>query len=211
MKIFVTSDTHFGHVRVAELRGFDTVADHDRELVDRWNNTVGVEDIVYHLGDFSMNLKALSVVSELNGSVNLVAGNHDQCWHRRSKTRDVRIAVGRAAGYLNAGFHQVFTSGTILMEVHGKDVVLSHLPVVGDHQSQDRYLERRPFPGDLPVLCGHVHAQWRTCQKQLNVGVDVNDLRPIRIEEALREVSGLTGMGAEGPMTVGPWNHLGFG
>jgi calcineurin-like phosphoesterase family protein len=54
-RVFVTSDTHFGHKRVIEFeaahRPFATIEEHDRELIARWNATVKPKDTVWHLGD----------------------------------------------------------------------------------------------------------------------------------------------------------------
>ncbi len=51
--IFLTSDTHFGHGRILELshRPFDSIEQHDDEIVRRWNEVVGPKDTVIHLGD----------------------------------------------------------------------------------------------------------------------------------------------------------------
>ena len=50
---YFTSDTHFGSPRTLELskRPFNSVREMDRTIISNWNNTVGEEDIVYHLGD----------------------------------------------------------------------------------------------------------------------------------------------------------------
>lgn len=53
-KIWFTSDTHFGHARTLELskRPFDNVLQMDWTMVANWNELVGDEDRVFHLGDF---------------------------------------------------------------------------------------------------------------------------------------------------------------
>lgn len=50
---YVTSDTHFSYARISELadRPFASAAEMDAELVRRWNDTVGHDDVVLHLGD----------------------------------------------------------------------------------------------------------------------------------------------------------------
>ena len=81
-KIYVVSDTHFGHRKVIEFeavnRPFKTIEDHDRELVERWNATVRKEDTVWHLGDvFFGGREAHGILAALNGVKRLVLGNHD--------------------------------------------------------------------------------------------------------------------------------------
>ena len=47
-RIFVTSDTHFGHDRefLWGPRGFENHVDHDREVIRRWNEVVGKNEYV---------------------------------------------------------------------------------------------------------------------------------------------------------------------
>lgn len=215
MGIFVTSDTHFGHIFVASLRGFDNVAEHDAFLQDRWNSVVSPSDTVYHLGDLTASVRDLDALSRihLNGRLILVAGNHDGCWHRHHRPRDVREAIGRVPDYVRAGVGVIFTSGAVALNPDGRGKVLfSHLPVEGDHTESDRYSDARPGHGEMPVLCGHVHDSWRTRPgwRQLNVGVDVNGFTPIPLSVALREVRALPGVGASGASVEGPWNDMGL-
>lgn len=83
--IFLTSDTHFGHARITEFynydgtktRPWDSVEEMDEEMVERWNETVGPTDKVYHLGDVVINRKSLPILDRLNGKKVLIKGNHD--------------------------------------------------------------------------------------------------------------------------------------
>lgn len=80
-RIFVTSDTHFGHDRefLWGPRGFESHVDHDREVIRRWNETVGENDIVYHLGDVMLgdNAYGMGCLGMLNGHIKIIPGNHD--------------------------------------------------------------------------------------------------------------------------------------
>lgn len=80
-KVFVISDTHFGHKRIIEFektaRPFATIEEHDRELVARWNAVVTKRDTVWHLGDVYFGKNGHHVLLELNGYKKLVLGNHD--------------------------------------------------------------------------------------------------------------------------------------
>jgi calcineurin-like phosphoesterase family protein len=83
--VFLTSDTHFGHVNICNftnydgspVRPWDSVEEMDEEMVKRWNNTVGPKDKVYHLGDVVINRKSLQILDRLNGDKVLIKGNHD--------------------------------------------------------------------------------------------------------------------------------------
>ena len=49
-------------------------------IIERWNNCVKKDDIVYHLGDVFMGADkkaALKMVQRLNGKIYLAYGNHD--------------------------------------------------------------------------------------------------------------------------------------
>ena len=85
--VFLTSDTHFGHAGVCQftrpdnptvkLRPWDTAEEMDEEMVRRWNDRVGPNDKVYHLGDVVINRRALPILDRLNGDKVLIRGNHD--------------------------------------------------------------------------------------------------------------------------------------
>jgi calcineurin-like phosphoesterase family protein len=83
--VFLTSDTHFGHVNICNftnydgspVRPWDAVEEMDEEMVKRWNDTVGPKDKVYHLGDVVINRKSLQILDRLNGDKVLIKGNHD--------------------------------------------------------------------------------------------------------------------------------------
>ena len=83
MRIFFTSDLHFGHENVLKFdeRPFETVEEMDEELIRRWNNKVDKGDLVYVLGDLiwkTANNEALSILKRLNGQIILIKGNHDR-------------------------------------------------------------------------------------------------------------------------------------
>ena len=86
-KIFYTSDTHFQHDRIIELsnRPFRDVAEMDDTLIRNWNSVVGPQDIVWHLGDFSLKLgqteRLAWIFHELAGIKRLILGNHDYRRH----------------------------------------------------------------------------------------------------------------------------------
>lgn len=80
-KVYVISDTHFGHKNIigfeAAHRPFATILEHDRELLARWNAVVTKRDTVWHLGDVFFGKDGHLILAELNGYKKLVLGNHD--------------------------------------------------------------------------------------------------------------------------------------
>ena len=79
--IWLISDTHLGHNKtfIWKARGFDSVWDMNNAIIERWNEVVKYDDIVYHLGDVMMgDLDAgIKLVKQLNGKIRLAIGNHD--------------------------------------------------------------------------------------------------------------------------------------
>lgn len=79
---YYISDTHFGHANIMRYdnRPFHTTDEMDEELIKRWNSSVGDDDIVYVLGDFSFHKenKTLEIMDRLNGKIVLIKGNHDK-------------------------------------------------------------------------------------------------------------------------------------
>lgn len=142
-RTFFTSDSHFFHKNIigycdrpwnsgTDSEGKLIVTDDDvfrmnEDMVTRWNETVGKDDVVWHLGDFCLGKKEnydwlfpiderdsegnpIHRSSRLNGKINLVLGNHD--------TRKYSF-------YSAMPFHRVYDKPVMLDGF----VVLSHEPM----------------------------------------------------------------------------------
>jgi calcineurin-like phosphoesterase family protein len=161
MAIFFTSDTHFGHGGALGLyrRPFASVAAMNKALVERWNETVGPDDEVWHLGDFAIRQR-LPVVADLlvrlNGRKHLVAGNNDP-----PETRELK------------GWESV--QSYVEIEVDGVSLVLCHYP----------FRSWRGMGKGWVNLHGHSHGRLKPQPRQFDVGVDVWSFRPISLSEIL--------------------------
>src|ERR1700722_3017579 len=105
MTIFITSDQHYFHSKVREYcsRNFATVEEMNEALIANHNAVVQDNDIVWHLGDFSLSEKVVPLIlPRLKGTHYLVAGNHDKCYPARNKKSDE--AKKR---YIEYGFKEV--------------------------------------------------------------------------------------------------------
>jgi calcineurin-like phosphoesterase family protein len=111
-KVWVISDTHFGHKLMAETRGFNGDIDaHDQALFDAWNAAVSPVDTVWHLGDVYFR-EGHKWLHRLHGDKRLCLGNHD------AQKAEVLARNFKLYG---------------MVEVRG--VLLSHMPV---HEAQLR-------------------------------------------------------------------------
>lgn len=158
MAVFFTSDTHFGHGGALGLfrRPFASVAEMDEAMVRRWNETVCAGDEVWHLGDLAVGRKPDRIhelLAGLNGTKHLIAGNND----------------GPAA--VEAP-HWASVQHYAELEIGDRLLVLCHYPF----RSWNRMAR-----GAIN-LHGHSHGRLDPLPRQLDVGVDVHDFRPIPFE-----------------------------
>ncbi|TXH43262.1 MAG: hypothetical protein E6Q97_34330 [Desulfurellales bacterium] len=178
--IWYTSDTHFGHARIAEfcpqrvgwfgMNGPNDIDKMNEMLVLAWNAQVEPGDIVYHLGDFAMGQidKTLNYVSRLNGDIRLILGNHDR--PSRAYSKSVEKQMEWEQHYLDAGFTSLSYEQPHAVE--GVTFWVAHFPYTGDTQGEDRHAEFRMEDRGEVLVHGHVHDMWQVNGRQINVGWD---------------------------------------
>ena len=169
--IWFTSDTHFGHENVLEFEdrynrlGVKDINEHDQELISRWNKAVMKNDLVFILGDFSFHKaeKTMDILKQLNGDKVLIKGNHD-CIYLEDKKFDKSL------------YKAIYDYKEI--KYKNKHFVLMHYPIL-------RFKHQDKEENEWVHLFGHIHS--RPIQipiKSYNVGVDVNEYKPINIDVA---------------------------
>jgi len=78
VKTWITSDHHFSHQKLVEVRGFKSVDEMNEAMIKAWNDTVSPKDKIYHLGDFCLGGQdKIHIAQRLNGNKALILGNHD--------------------------------------------------------------------------------------------------------------------------------------
>ena len=116
---YYIADLHFGHTNCLAFdnRPFLNIEDHDKTLIENWNNVVGYDDDVYILGDISWHnaTKTIEIFNQLNGNKHLIIGNHDA---KLLRSREVRNLFVEIRDYKE-----------ITLD-NGKGIVLSHYPIV---------------------------------------------------------------------------------
>lgn len=183
-EMFFISDTHFGHANILNfttyegerLRHFDTVEEMDEHMVKQWNDTVGPNDTVYHLGDVTMNAKFLPIVGRLNGRKKLVRGNHDTA--KLSKYSQFFVQIHGA---------KVFA----MPRKYGGGFIATHIPI--HEQSLARFKAN---------VHGHLHAnnvlmsKWYTKKdvikvedpRYINVSVEQINYTPIHFDAIVERI-----------------------
>ena len=162
MAVLFTADTHFGDARTLRFhaRPFADVAEMDREMIRRWNDAVGPEDEVWHLGDFASGRgldRAGAVLAALHGRKHLITGNNDP---------DAVAALPDWAGV--APYAEIEREDTRLVLCH---YALRTWNGVGR--------------GALD-LHGHSHGRLAPLPRQRDVGVDVWQFAPVRLDRLRR-------------------------
>lgn len=80
MKICVgfASDLHLGHIKASINRGYASVEEHDRAVIDKLKSQCNKRTLLWVLGDVAMRPQSLQLLAEVPGQKRLVRGNHDQ-------------------------------------------------------------------------------------------------------------------------------------
>jgi calcineurin-like phosphoesterase family protein len=180
-KIWLTSDTHFGHNQpfIYEPRGFNTTWGHDKSIIENWNNLVDMDDDVYHLGDIMLgdNDYGLSCLKQLKGRIHIIRGNHDTdtrmglyrtCWNV------VEVCEGKFLRYERYHFY------------------LSHYPCLTSNNDVDKPLKARTIS-----LCGHSHTndKFQDMDKGLiyHCELDAHDNKLILIDDIIEDIKNYKG------------------
>ena len=120
MEYFI-SDLHINHAKIIEYdaRPFADVEEMNRVLIENWNNVVNEDDIVFHLGDFSVGgaVEWTNLLDQLHGRIFLILGNHDN-----HSLKDRRFSIL---------FDEIVPYKEITDNTNGKNynLVLSHYPI----------------------------------------------------------------------------------
>lgn len=198
MRIWFTSDFHFGHENIIKFcnRPCVDVEHMNQYLVRNYNNLVDDDDLCYILGDFAFaNSKTIShILKSMKGRKILIRGNHDR---------------GTMDKY---PFEFVFDE--LVLTYKGIRFRLSHYPYFVDEYEKSfgsdlRYACKRPVyrPGEV-LLHGHTHLAPKDIKRcedviwsssrygdsmskkiSLDVGVDGHNWCPWQIDEIIKELN----------------------
>lgn len=157
-RVFVTSDLHLGHKNIARYRGFNTIEEHDNLIINNWNKSVSKKDLVYLLGDITMELMDLSIVNKLNGNKNLILGNHE-----RANISEYLKYFNKVYGIKKYRGYWLSHAPIHPSELRGKKNIHGHI--------HNNYVKRLLFFND---------------KRYINACLDVNDYNPIEFNELIK-------------------------
>lgn len=165
--IWFFSDPHYFHKNVIKFcnRPFLSVEQMNYTMLERYNEKVKPQDIVYFLGDFSFGTveQTEEILKQLNGNIHFCRGNHD-----------------RPLNNLHKYFVSVFDLKTISIKdddaINGiQHIQLCHYPLLSfDRQHYGSWM-----------LHGHQHNNipFDPLVRRVDVGVDKWNFYPVSYEE----------------------------
>lgn len=175
-KVFFTADTHFGQERALTLsrRPFKSVKDMDEYMIEQWNDIVGPNDYVYHLGDFG----DYSIRPRLNGNIHLILGNYDISFIDTIKADEEKLEM------LKSYFIDIDNSAVLKIED-----LNTNIENIKDKVST-LYMVHKPIDcvRDISIafnLFGHIHGRQKVKRYGIDVGVDANFFRPMSADDVV--------------------------
>ena len=161
MKRWITADWHLGEDRFAIMqRPFKTQMEMIEYLIQKHNEVVSPEDLVYVVGDvvYQKYPEFLEYVDKFNGRKYIIRGNHDRVF------TDIQLLGVFDDEPTNEG-------KGIELEVAGIPCYLTHYP---SQAVKDRF-----------NLVGHIHGAWKYQLNMFNVGIDANHFIPHNLDEVV--------------------------
>jgi len=167
--IWLTSDWHFGHNRnfIYEPRGFSSIEEMNKTIIDKYNSKVAPNDIVFCLGDCMLgdNDKGIECIKQLNGKIYILPGNHDTSNRLRLYSTIPNVIILSLAELIKIGKRPYY---------------LSHYPTMTGNF-------------DVPYInfYGHTHQKTNFYDDMpfaYHVGVDSHDCYPVNFNEAIEDI-----------------------
>jgi calcineurin-like phosphoesterase family protein len=176
-KLFFTSDTHANHGNIIDFcnRPFADSEEMDRVMVERWNEKVPEDGIVFHLGDFAWGGYNVwkKFRDQLNGRIVLIKGNHDM----RNLTSTAEKELFELVTW------------QLSVEIEGRRVLMNHYPFLcyaGTYRDQDDLvyqLHGHTHFGPLNMTGKDNERLLHRFPTQYDVGVDGNGFAPVSWHE----------------------------
>lgn len=174
-KLYFASDYHFFHSNVIKFdkRPFNHVKEMNEFLIEKWNETVKEDDIVFYLGDLSWSghKQTKYILDQLSGKIHLILGNHDKM-RNILKFKDRFESIGH--------YMDLYVKDSDVSENFYQHIVMFHYPI---------YSWNRAHYGSWQ-LHGHCHNSLLNTpfgeefykRKVLDMGCNAWDYKPVSYE-----------------------------
>lgn len=204
---FIISDTHFGHKHVLvkePLRAITLNNTHyktfDDLSVNWWNESVGVQDDVLHLGDLFFGDGA-GVLPKLQGNKMLIVGNNDMGKYKKLKdwkiVKKLKFKIPEKDEIKKImkkkwgdELKNPYATG-LIADVNNLRIMFSHFPV-GERKRNDKYYKARniiDYAYDLAQcevnIHGHIHSRESVQDYCINVSTERLCFRPKKLRDIL--------------------------
>lgn len=193
-QLYFTSDTHYNHKNICRgvtswkdaedvTRDFKTLDEMNDRIVEGINASVGQDDILFHLGDWSFG--GFESIEQFRSrihckNIHLILGNHDH--HIARNREDVQSLFTSVNQYLEL---EVIKDGSKKMDSYDRgykaNFVLMHYPIMSWNKMNDGVIH----------LHGHVHLPPHRKMgkgKMMDVGMDGNGMDVISIDEVMKKM-----------------------
>lgn len=160
-RIFLTADTSFNNELEFRKRNrpFDSPEEMNESLISKWNEEVGANDIVYHLGNFGERSipRLKSILFQLNGQISIIRSRSER------SLKDL----------FEIGFSLV--ADKMELEYMGYLCIFTHLPLL--------------MADDSGVINFHGEELVRPVIKDfhINVSIDAWDFKPVELKSLIRK------------------------
>lgn len=172
--IYFSSDWHIGHNKefLYKPRGFNSIEEHDEQIITNCNSIVGPEDELWILGDLAMsnNIEEWDKVYNtlICQNIHFIVGNHD--------TNNKINRYMTQYGFELHGYADIFKYSK------RRVFYLSHFPtIVGNFE------DGKP---SMWNLSGHTHSKekFSIYPNIYNVSLDAHDCFPISIVDIMKDI-----------------------
>ena len=179
-RIWLTSDTHFGHDRefLYGPRGFQSIWEHDQQIIKNWNEVVNPDDDIFLLGDCMLgdNYYGLSCLKQLKGNIHIIRGNH---------CTDTRMEL------YNTCYNVVEICEGKFLKACGRYFYLCHYPTIVSNFDDDK-----PLKAKMTSICGHSHTKdkFQDMDKGIiyHVELDAHGNYPVLIDTVIEDIQEYT-------------------
>ena len=183
-KYFWISDLHRSHAKefLFGRRGFTSIEDHDRNIVNEWNKTCDSSSTIFNLGDIQFHDSDGSKFLEFNRQVNfkehyVAQGNHNS-GYRQNYLKELKEQFPNAFNNLNELQFEVYPLVKILdgykkiifmpvyfeVFINSQFIVNCHYPIISHNQQSKSAI----------MCCGHSHQNCKVTNINTGQGLRID-------------------------------------